>query len=95
MAKTKQEITDIISAKLFPIHYNALTFDNLKGVVAALPVEGRDKLLQGVLSGKDVLVGQFLRESMIQFAKDAADTQAASLLADDNLTLAELQVIYP
>lgn len=95
MAKTKAEITAIVSGKLYPTHYNALTFNNLKTVVNALSANKQAKLLEGILDGKDVQVGEFLRKEMIIFAKASADVEATALMLDDNLTLAELQIIYP
>ena len=95
MAKTKQEITDIISERLYISHYNALTFSDLSSVVGGLSAAGKAALLEAILGGQDAKVGQFLRKEMIAFARANADVEATSLMADDVLTLAELQIIYP
>jgi len=91
---TRDEIITIIANKLYNKHYDALTFNDLKTNVVALNTVKQAKLLDGILTGKDADVGAFLRELMVATAEANAMTEATSLMADDNLTLAELEGIF-
>lgn len=92
--KTKDELIDLISKKLFQTQYQSLTFSDLSTAVVGLSQNKKDKLMEGILDSRDLEVGQFLNGLMVETAEAAALTQATSLMTDDNLTLAELQLIF-
>ena len=92
--KTKDELITLIAGKLYDKHYQALTFNDLKTRVAALNTTKQGKLMDGILEGHDADVGKFLRLEMVAEAEANAIVEATSLMADDNLTLTELQSIF-
>lgn len=92
--KTKEEITEIVSTKLYQAEYDALVFSDLSGFITGLSVKRQDKLIAAVLEGRDAEVGKFLREGMVVLAQTNAQTKATSLMADDSLSLSELQKIF-
>lgn len=94
MAKTKDEITEIVSKRLYQTHYEALVFADLVTAVGGLTTLQKTKLMDGIIEGQELAVGTFLHELMIDVANAKADVEATNLMADDNLTLAELQLIF-
>lgn len=92
--KTKEEITAIVAGKLYKAEYNALVYSDLASYVGGLSQKGKNKLMLGILEGRDADVGQFLREGMVSIAESNALTKATSMMIDDALTLTELQQIF-
>lgn len=92
--KTKEEITQIIANKLYDKHYSALVFGDLTAYVGGLGEQGKAKLLDAILTGKDADVGEFLRSGMVATAEANALAEATTMMADDSLSLAEMQAIF-
>lgn len=95
MAKTKEEITDIFAARLFPKNFQALTFTDFTDALTALSANHKTRVLDALLEGRTDKLGILLFEMMKLKGEANALTEAQGLMADDNLTLAELQIIYP
>ena len=83
-----------VSKNLFQSNYQELVFNDLASAVGSLTEVQKDKLMDGLLEGQELKVGQFLHALMTDLAKTRAETEATNLMLDDNLTLIELQRIF-
>lgn len=94
MAKTKQELTDIFSAKLQNTIFQETTFADVLTELNALTTNQQNKFMTAVLQAKDEKVGRGIRELLVDAAKVKADAEATTAMTDDSLSLLELQRIF-
>ena len=93
MARTKQELTDISSRRIREQNRKALNWGQFIASLNSLATPERDVLVAAVVNGDVVVVGTTIVDAVNAKHTVDADAEAASILADDNADLSELDRI--
>lgn len=93
MARTKQELTDISARRIREQNQKALNWGGFISSMNRLNQSERGVLLAAIMGGDTVVVGTTVVNAVNLKHTADADAEAASILADDNADLAELDRI--
>lgn len=88
--RTKEEISVILSKRKLPEMVSNSTWADLVSSISSLSQAEKDSLVQLIISGSSKKVGDRLKRALHENAKERAVASVDILLADDNLSLTEL-----
>ena len=88
--RTKPEIEAIIANRLIGLHKQVITFDQLISVMQSAPQAQKDKFMQYLLTDHAAQAGEMIHKIIINKAENAAKAQASSMLADNQISIEEL-----
>lgn len=91
--RTRQEIIDIIAKILIQKKVEESTWSDLVTAVQGIKQTDRDNLVRLLGESKEAGAGKILKDALYDNAKTRAFDEANQLLADDLLSLAELDRI--
>lgn len=90
---TRNEIVQQIALRLFPEERKLATWSDLVSAVQASTSVQRTQLVKAVIKGSNTEAGEIMVRLMHAELKKKAVTSAETMLADDQLSLAELERI--
>lgn len=93
MARTKQELTDLSAARIHDQNRAALNWGRFISALNQAATPQREQILAAIIQGDTVGVGTFVITQVEVKHKTDADREAVTILADDNVTLDELDRI--
>jgi hypothetical protein len=93
MALTKEQITQRLARHLVDDRIGALTWAQLVLAVQAMTVEQRAALLAAVQMRATQQIGESIKAAVLNWARTQAQADAATMLANDVLSLADLEKI--
>lgn len=91
--RTKAELKKIISDRLVGSFMKSVSIDDLIQVMQSAPQTQKDKFMNFMYSDQEVEAAKMLRKIIELKSKQAADEEASTILADDQLSLEELDKI--
>lgn len=93
MALTRDEIKARLAARLAPQYRDLLTWAQLVAAVGAAGSGKKQEVLNAVKAGNARQVGDLLISLTGAYLKTLADADADAMIADDTLSLAELEKV--
>ena len=88
--RTKEEITRILANKHVSTMLQDSNWGDLVNAISSFDAQQKDNFVKLIASGQDKKVGQTLHKALLKDAQDRAKSYVGSMLADDNLSLTEL-----
>lgn len=88
---TPEELEALIAKKLFSKHLEELTWQE---VVSVIGLPERTLIVQALQNGQGVRIGHALQAKVYEKLRSDAATEAASMMADNSLSEAELLRIF-
>ena len=91
--RTKAELKKIISDRLVGSFMKSVSIDDLIQVMQSSQQTQKDKFMNFMYSDQEVEAAKMLRKIIELKSRQAADEEASTILADDQLSLEELDKI--
>lgn len=93
MSRTKDEMAIILTSRHTRTMFEVSTWSDLVDAIQGATPQQKDHLVQLLIDGKTNIAGKKLRDALQNNAKVRAKTYVDGILADDNLTLQELDSV--
>ena len=94
MPLTKEQIKARLVAKLLPKYKDGLTWSQLVSAVQASNATDKTSIVAAIADGAAHEAGLILSRLIINELTSLAETEADNMLADDTLSLTELDRLY-
>ena len=91
--RTKDEMATLLSRRLVSAKMDDSTWSDLVASIQATTPQEKDWLVKQIAQAKYREVGQALHAALLKDAEERAKTAVNTMLADDTLTLAELDTL--
>ena len=91
--RTKDEMATLLSRKLVSAKMDDSSWSDLVTAIQATTAQEKTWLVKQIAQAKYREVGQALHTALLKDAESRAKTEVDTMLADDTLTLAELDTL--
>ncbi len=88
--RTKDQIIDILSQRKVSSQMNSSTWNDLVSAIQVYDAQQKERFVKFIIEGRHNEVGRLLQDALLANAEQRAKDEVSAMLADDTLSLTEI-----